>query len=123
MSESDAFFKHQCFVPYLDTPYDIDNLKQSLPIRKSSRSVSTNSVISNRLKTSSLDVNLSAESVDTKSTTLQRYTTINDGNNSVSINVNDSRVTNENAVGKFLDLLSVCFWKCSLGCQELPTMK
>lgn len=122
MSESDISYNHQCLIPYQDTTDDEKNCKRYRST-KSSRPVSRKSIFSNPANTSSLDVNVSVASSELKSVDFQSYCTIHDIENSMTINVNGAKIIHQNATGKFLDWLSECFWKCSPGCQELPTMK
>lgn len=122
MSDRDISQNHQSFKPYHDIPNDNKNTKTSTANSSSSRSFSGSSIVLRRAKTSSLDVNLSTESSEINFKDYKIYESY-DTDNSIQINVNSGDIISETTRGKFLDWLSECFWKCSFGCQELPTMK
>lgn len=123
MSDSDISHNHQCFKTYQNISNDQKNTEKSTADSTTSRSFSGSSIVLRRAKTSSLDVNLSTESSEVNFKDYKRHNENYDTDNSIQINVNTGNIISENASGKFLDWLSECFWKCSLGCQELPTMK
>lgn len=118
MSDDDIFREHICFFPYQDISRDNKNRNKS-----SATSTSSKSNLSRRSKTLSSDGIVNNESGEVKLTGYQEYSTNYEPDNSTLKNVDSSQIIPGNVSGKFLDWLSDCFWKCSSGCQELPTLK
>lgn len=109
-------YQHQCFIPYKDSVH-----KQSMS--KTRATESRSSVCMDIKRSSSLEVNVSESSFKEKFGNKRLRSDQNTVDNSTYASTNDGKVTNNTSSGKFLDWLAECFWKCSLGCQELPTMK
>ncbi|CAH1964807.1 unnamed protein product [Acanthoscelides obtectus] len=147
MSQIDSFREqHMCFVPYIDeeilqsisaTLNSINRprkpSKRNVGVTTGSRSTSASSKAhswrsfsrsnSARSVPVSLQVNLSTATISEG--TLSRC----NSNQSASMNSDCSvylakdrrRIIHPSFGSRFLDCLSECFWKCSAGCQEIPT--
>lgn len=100
MSETDSSYKHQCFIPHQDFVLEKRNCPKT-----------------------SVDVKSSETASETNSEELTRcYSDVEDTDTSMTMYLSMAD-RHPRQTSKFLDWLSECFWKCSPGCQELPTMK
>lgn len=139
-------FEHQCFAPLKDVCMQKTHsvCSQNPPPAFSEKTTSISSVAISRSRsvrskiskysdfselqrTSSLEVNLSEmsfedgsfkENVPYKSTSASSSL-----DNSMYRSADESKYVSISTSEKFLDWLTECFWKCSPGCQELPTAK
>ncbi|VEN62763.1 unnamed protein product [Callosobruchus maculatus] len=146
MSQIDSLGEqHMCFVPYIDEEI-LQNAssrlnsvtrvrkpsKRNIGVPTASRSTSASSrglslrsysrPDSSRSVPVSLQVNLSKATISEGSLsrrTSMQSTSLN-SECSVYLAKDRRRIVNPSFGSRFLDCLSECFWKCSVGCQELP---
>lgn len=115
MDDFDMFENHQCFRPYLDVPLCHRNYRKSDLIINRPPAFTPSSA----KKTASLTSLSRGDSLDS-----QRYSLCRRKDSVQTFkSIKGKEVGKQRTSSRFLDWLSECFWKCSTGCQELPTAK
>ncbi|KAG5897200.1 hypothetical protein JTB14_022553 [Gonioctena quinquepunctata] len=117
-SYTSQVINHKCFVPVREHPESfIEKLQSSH--QSCARSNSSRSA---RSRASSLEVNLSVRSVNTTSfSNLEKNIDRTSMEYSAMYLSREESRTAPTVTTRFLDWLAELFWKCSTGCQELPT--